>query len=66
MQQLRLDGVAARPDGAITARLATVAVEDVASALVQAGVRLRRLTVDRPDLEELFVSITGEGFDVLR
>jgi ABC-2 type transport system ATP-binding protein len=66
MQQLGLDGVAARPDGAITARLATVAVEDVASALVQAGVRLRRLTVDRPDLEELFVSITGEGFDVLR
>ena len=31
----------------------------------QAGVRLRGLTVDRPDLEDLFVSITGEGFDVL-
>ena len=31
-----------------------------------AGVRLRGLNVDRPDLEDLFVSITGEGFDVLR
>ena len=37
-----------------------------AAALVHAGVRLRGFAVDRPDLEELFVSITGEGFDVLR
>ena len=41
-------------------------VEDIAKALVDAGVRLRGLTVERPDLEDLFVSITGEGFDVLR
>ncbi|MGI8678704.1 MAG: ATP-binding cassette domain-containing protein [Jatrophihabitans sp.] len=52
--------------GELTAALGTHAVEDVARALVQSGVRLRRLNVDRPDLEELFVSITGEGFDVLR
>jgi ABC-type multidrug transport system ATPase subunit len=65
MQQLGLQPTAA-PDGAITARLAGVEVEDVAAALVRAGVRLRRLNVDRPDLEELFVTITGEGFDVLR
>jgi ABC-type multidrug transport system ATPase subunit len=39
--------------------------EDVARALFESGVRLRGLRVDRPDLEELFVSITGEGFDVL-
>jgi ABC-2 type transport system ATP-binding protein len=50
----------------VLARLGSTAVEDVAAALVQAGVRLRGLSVDRPDLEDLFVSITGEGFDVLR
>ncbi|MGI8760879.1 MAG: ATP-binding cassette domain-containing protein [Jatrophihabitantaceae bacterium] len=50
----------------VTARLTGVAIEDVAKALVVAGVRLQGLTVERPDLEDLFVSITGEGFDVLR
>lgn len=50
----------------ITARLGEVVVEDVAAALVAGGVRLRGLQVRRADLEELFVSITGEGFDVLR
>ena len=47
------------------ARLGEAAAEDVAAALVTAGVRLRGLQVERPDLEDLFVSITGEGFDVL-
>ncbi|MEO9138026.1 MAG: ABC transporter ATP-binding protein [Jatrophihabitans sp.] len=51
---------------AVTARLGNDVVEDIAAALIHAGVRLRRLNVDRPDLEDLFVSITGEGFDVLR
>jgi len=50
----------------ISARLGSAMVEDVAAALVHAGVRLRRLDVVRPDLEDFFVSITGEGFDVLR
>jgi ABC-type multidrug transport system ATPase subunit len=54
------------PDAPVAARLGTTPVEDVAAALVRAGVRLRGLVVDRPDLEDLFVSITGEGFDVLR
>lgn len=49
----------------VTARLSDVAVEDVAQRLMLAGIRLRGLSVDRPDLEDLFVSITGEGFDVL-
>jgi ABC-2 type transport system ATP-binding protein len=62
---LGFDAVAVHPDGAVSGRLASIAVEDVAVALVRAGVRLRRLNVDRPDLEELFVAITGEGFDVL-
>jgi len=50
----------------VIATLGDVVEEDVARALVEAGVRLRGLTVERPDLEDLFVSITGEGFDVLR
>jgi ABC-2 type transport system ATP-binding protein len=48
----------------LTARLGEIPVERVAAALVGAGVRLRELRVDRPALEDLFVSITGEGFDV--
>ncbi len=51
---------------ALTARLGDHAVEDVARALVSAGVRVRGLVSERPALEDLFVSITGEGFDVLR
>ena len=40
--------------------------EDVARALVQAGVGLAGLAVERPSLEDTFVSLTGEGFDVVR
>ena len=54
------------PDTQVTAQLGNRAVDEVANALVRAGVRLHGLNVDRPDLEDLFVSITGEGFDVLR
>ncbi|HEX2902787.1 MAG TPA: ATP-binding cassette domain-containing protein [Jatrophihabitans sp.] len=50
----------------VTARLGSLAPEQIAVTLVNAGVRLRGLGVERPHLEELFVSITGEGFDVLR
>jgi ABC-type multidrug transport system ATPase subunit len=67
MHTLGLPGVQVDAEvKAVTARLGDqVPVEDVAHALIGAGVRVRGLTVDRPDLEELFVSITGEGFDVL-
>lgn len=66
-----LDGLALREvaadhtAGVITAKLNGVAPEAVASAVVAAGVRLRGLSVDRADLEDLFVSVTGEGFDVV-
>jgi lantibiotic transport system ATP-binding protein len=50
---------------AVTGRLGEVSTEEVAQAVVSAGVRLRGLSMDRPALEDLFVSITGEGFDVL-
>ncbi|MDQ6937505.1 MAG: ATP-binding cassette domain-containing protein [Actinomycetota bacterium] len=49
----------------VTARLGDAVAEDVAAALVTAGVRIRGFSIDRPDLEDLFVAITGEGFDVL-
>ena len=52
--------------GDVLARLGDRAPEDCATALVAAGVRLRGLSVERPALEDLFVSLTGEGFDVLR
>ncbi|MFJ8085004.1 ABC transporter ATP-binding protein [Streptomyces sp. NPDC096205] len=37
---------------------------DLTAALVQAGVRVRGFGVERPSLEEAFVALTGEGFDV--
>ncbi|HLS26275.1 MAG TPA: ABC transporter ATP-binding protein [Beutenbergiaceae bacterium] len=39
-------------------------VEDLAAALVQAGVRLRGFEVQQETLEDRFVALTGEGFDV--
>ena len=65
LDRLGLAGVVAGPDQ-VTARLADVPAESVAAAAVAAGVRLRGMAVERPDLEDLFVSLTGEGFDVLR
>ncbi|HMA47731.1 MAG TPA: ATP-binding cassette domain-containing protein [Frankiaceae bacterium] len=38
--------------------------EEVTAALVHAGVPVRGLAVERPALEDLFVELTGEGFDV--
>jgi ABC-2 type transport system ATP-binding protein len=40
--------------------------EAITVALVQAGVPVRGLAVTRPALEDLFVELTGEGFDVVR
>ncbi|MCW2598695.1 MAG: yxlF 1 [Frankiales bacterium] len=50
----------------VQARLGEIPAEAVAQAVINAGARLRGLTVERPHLEDLFVSLTGEGFDVLR
>jgi ABC-type multidrug transport system ATPase subunit len=41
-----------------------VAPEDVVAALVRAGVGVRGFEVTTPSLEDLFLSLTGEGFDV--
>ncbi|GGS12060.1 ABC transporter ATP-binding protein [Streptomyces humidus] len=37
---------------------------DLNSALVKAGVRVRGFSVERASLEDAFVALTGEGFDV--
>lgn len=47
-----------------TGLLGGVAPEKVVAALVHDGVPVRGFGVIAPDLEEMFVSLTGEGFDV--
>jgi ABC-2 type transport system ATP-binding protein len=70
---LQLDG--ADPSGAdaagealVTARLgaAAVAPEAIVSGLVEAGVRVRGFDVERASLEQRFVELTGEGFDIVQ
>ncbi|MGH8918249.1 MAG: ATP-binding cassette domain-containing protein [Actinomycetes bacterium] len=51
-------------DGALAAPLADRTPEECCRELVLGGVGVRRLTVERPSLEDLFVELTGEGFDV--
>ena len=48
------------------AALGAAQPEHVASAVLQAGLPLRGLAVRRPSLEDVFVELTGEGFDVAR
>jgi ABC-2 type transport system ATP-binding protein len=50
--------------GAVTALLGDAAPERVVAGLVAAGVGVRGFAVQRPSLEEQFVGLTGEGFDV--
>lgn len=50
----------------LDALLGAVPPEQVSVALVRAGVDLVGLEVRRPSLEQLFVTLTGEGFDVAR
>jgi ABC-2 type transport system ATP-binding protein len=63
LRELGLAEVAEVPDGA-TGLLGGVAPEKVVATLVHDGVPVRAFGVVAPDLEELFVSLTGEGFDV--
>jgi ABC-2 type transport system ATP-binding protein len=55
------------PDGSIHAVGALLGDADpaaVLSTLVHADIPVRQFTVDSPGLEDVFVSLTGEGFDV--
>jgi ABC-2 type transport system ATP-binding protein len=63
LDRLGLAAVALDAD-AVTATLGSAAPEDVVVALVQAGVPVRGFEVRSADLEEMFVELTGEGFDV--
>jgi ABC-2 type transport system ATP-binding protein len=51
-------------DGEATAALGDAEPERVCAELVHAGVGVRGFTVAAPSLEDLFVGLTGEGFDV--
>jgi ABC-2 type transport system ATP-binding protein len=48
----------------VTAQLGTETPERVCAELVHAGVPVSGLVSPRPSLEDLFVELTGEGFDV--
>jgi ABC-2 type transport system ATP-binding protein len=63
LRELGLSDVDTTAGGA-SGVLGGVAPEKVVAALVHDGVPVRGFGVVAPDLEELFVSLTGEGFDV--
>jgi ABC-2 type transport system ATP-binding protein len=51
-------------DGEISAQIGDQAPEAVCRELVLAGVPVAGFDTPRPSLEDLFVELTGEGFDV--
>ena len=63
MGELGLTDIHTTASGA-TGHLGEVAPEKVVAACVHAGVSVVGFRVGRPSLEDLFVSLTGEGFDV--
>jgi ABC-2 type transport system ATP-binding protein len=63
LADLGLDEIA-EVDGAASAVLGDRAPEQVVAAMVAAGVGVRGFTVAKPRLEDIFVQLTGEGFDV--
>lgn len=63
----RLGLAAPGADGVVVqARLGDVPPERVSAELVHAGVAVVGFEVRRPSLEQVFVELTGEGFDVAR
>jgi len=63
LRELGLTDVRVEP-GLAAGTLANVAPEKIVAALVHDGVPVSGFTVERPSLEDLFVSLTGEGFNV--
>ena len=63
MRELGLSDVQIIPAGTM-GRLGAVAPEKIVEACVHEGVGVRGFTVDAPTLEDVFVRLTGEGFDV--
>jgi len=50
----------------VTAKIGDVPAEKVNAALVHAGVPVRGLALQQPALEDMFVELTGKGYDVVR
>ena len=63
LEGLGLQDVQPTPDG-VTAVPGTTDLEQVLAELMRAGVGVREFATQRATLEDLFVSLTGEGFDV--
>ncbi|MEO6700333.1 MAG: ATP-binding cassette domain-containing protein [Jatrophihabitantaceae bacterium] len=63
LADLGLTGITEQ-DGSASAVLGARPPEQVVAALVAAGVGVRGFTVAKPRLEDVFVQLTGEGFDV--
>ena len=63
LAELGLTDVDSGPGSAVGV-LAGVSPEKVVAALVHDGVPVRGFQVVTPDLEDVFVALTGEGFDV--
>jgi ABC-type multidrug transport system ATPase subunit len=63
LTELGLSEIASSP-GYVTAMLGDVAVEKIVPNLVNACVPVLGFAVLQPSLEDVFVSLTGEGFDV--
>ena len=68
LRELGLTGVQADAgdggEGEVTADAGGVPAERVVAELVRAGVAVRGFATVRPSLEDVFVGLTGEGFDV--
>src|SRR4051812_42124465 len=62
MSELGVDALAHVPGG-VRGEPGGVEPEKIVAALVQGGVGVKEFTVSRPSLEDLFVALTGEGFD---
>ncbi len=66
LRRLGAGAVVLDPDGtSVRAELPDVDVEDVTRSLVHADVPVRAIGRQGRSLEDLFVELTGEGFDVL-
>ncbi len=63
MRELGLGDVRVLP-GSATGRLGRISPEKIVAACVHQGVPVFGFRVGRPSLEDVFVALTGEGFDV--
>ena len=65
LADLSLDA-AERGQGYLLTAMRELTADQINAALVNAGVPVHGLRVERPALEDFFVQLTGEGFDVVR